>query len=113
MTTTNIAIRTTAAAYPSFTTTPSLAAYAGGADFSVSATGLNPGFAAEFFLSLMTGPSASVSDHADVAPSVAGAASKTFNLPTQSGIAYKSMFVSTRDATWRDVVLRDFNAVAP
>ncbi|MGJ7557547.1 hypothetical protein ACSFBI_26435 [Variovorax sp. RB3P1] len=103
----------TAAAYPSFTTTPSLAAYAGGADFSVSATGLNPGFAAEFFLSLMTGPSASVSDHADVAPSVAGAASKTFNLPTQSGIAYKSMFVSTRDATWRDVVLRDFNSVAP
>ncbi|MGJ7613453.1 MULTISPECIES: hypothetical protein [unclassified Variovorax] len=99
----------TAAAYPSFTATPALAAYTGGADFSVSATGLNPGFAAEFFLSLMTGPTTGVRDQADVAPSAAGAASKTFNLPTQSGIAYKNMFVSTRDATWRDVVLRDQN----
>lgn len=99
----------TAAEYPSFTAAPSLAAYTGGADFSVSATGLNPGFAAEFFVSLMTGPSTGVRDQADVAPSAAGAASKTFNLPSQNGITYKNMFVSTRDATWRDVVLRDQN----
>jgi hypothetical protein len=97
-----------AAAYPSFTTSTPLASYLGG-DFTISATGLNPGFAAEFFLNLMTGPSAGTQDQADVAPSTAGAASKTFSLPTVSGPAYRNMFVGTHDASWRDIVVRDQN----
>jgi hypothetical protein len=97
-----------AAAYPSFTTSTPLASYLGG-DFTISATGLNPGFAAEFFLNLMTGPSAGTQDQADVAPSTAGAASKTFNLPTVSGPAYRNMFIGTHDASWRDIVVRDQN----
>jgi hypothetical protein len=96
------------AAYPSFTTSTPLASYLGG-DFTISATGLNPGFAAEFFLNLMTGPSAGSQDQADVAPSTAGAASKTFSLPTVPGPASRNMFVGTHDASWRDIVVRDQN----
>ena len=96
----------TAAAYPGFTTSTPLASYSGG-DFTINATGLNPGFAAEFFLNLSTGPSAGSQDQADVAPSTAGAASKTFSLPAVSGVSYKNMFVSTHDASWRDIVVRD------
>lgn len=101
-----------AASYPSVTTTPALASYGGG-EFAVSATGLNPGFAAEFFLNLYAGSADNAQDQADVAPSAAGAASKTFNLSVTGTPSYRYMFVSTRDATWRDVVLRDSNLVAP
>jgi hypothetical protein len=96
-----------AASYPSFTTTPALADYLGGTDFAISATGLNPGFAAEFYLQLAANPSAIASDQADVAPSSAGAASKTFNLPSQGPTTVKYMFVSTKDANWRELVLHD------
>ena len=96
-----------AASYPSFTTTPALADYAGDADLAISATGLNPGFAAEFFLQLAANPTALVNDQADVAPSKAGAASKTFNLPSQGPTTVKYTFVSTKDANWRELVLHD------
>jgi hypothetical protein len=98
-----------AATYPGFSTTPALASYAGGSDFAVSATDLNPGFAAEFFLNLASGPSASAEDRADVAPSAAGTASKTFNLPAQGSIVFRNMYVSTYDANWRELALRDQN----
>jgi len=97
--------------YPSFTTTPALASYSGGSDFAVSATGLNPAFSSEFFLALAgaTSTPSKWSDQADVAPSAAGAASHTFNAPAMSGLVLRSMFVSTRDANWREVVLRQAN----
>lgn len=96
-----------AASYPAFTTTPALASYSGGSDFAISATGLNPGFAAQFFVNLMAGPSGGAQDQADVAPSAAGTASKTFNLPVQGSVLYRNMFVSTYDSNWREIVLRD------
>lgn len=96
-----------AASYPSFTSTPALADYAGGTGFAVSATGLNPGFAAEFYLQLAASPTANVNEQADVAPSSAGAASKTFNLPSQGPTSMKYTFVSTKDANWRELVLHD------
>jgi len=97
--------------YPGFTTTPALASYSGGSDFAVSATGLNPAFSSEFFLALASATStpSTWSDQADVAPSAAGAASHTFNAPALSGFVLRSMFVSTRDANWREVVLRQAN----
>jgi hypothetical protein len=98
-----------AATYPGFSTTPAFASYAGGSDFAVSATDLNPGFASEFFLSLVSGPSAGAQDRADVAPSAAGTASKTFNLPAQGSVVYRNMYVSTYDANWRELALRDQN----
>jgi len=98
-----------AATYPGFSTTPVLASYAGGSDFAVSATDLNPGFAAEFFLNLASGPSAGAQDRADVAPSAAGTASKTFNLPAQGSVVFRNMYVSTYDANWRELALRDQN----
>ncbi|MDM0005949.1 hypothetical protein QTI51_12135 [Variovorax sp. J22G73] len=95
----------TAAAFPSVTTSAALSSYNGGGDFAINATGLNPGFAAEFYLSLFNGTER-VEDQADVAPSSAGAASKTFGLPAVSGQLFRYMFVSTRDANWRQLVLR-------
>ncbi|MGJ7524711.1 hypothetical protein [Variovorax sp. GB1P17] len=101
---------TSAVAFPAFTTTPALSSYSGGSDFTISATGLNPGFAAEFFLNLTTGPTASATDRVDLAPASAGTASKTFNLPAASGpVVYRNMFVSTYDANWRDIVVRAQN----
>jgi hypothetical protein len=102
-----------AAAYPSFTTTPAFASYNGGSDFTVSATGLNPGFAAEFFLNLFASSSDNAQEQADVAPSTGGTASKTFNLSVGSTPVFRNMYVSTRDATWRDVVLRDSRILPP
>jgi len=95
-----------AVAYPALATSAPLASYNGGSDFTVSATGLNPGFASEFFLSLNDGTNG-FEDLADIAPTTAGAASKTFNLPAVSGPSvFRNMFVSTRDANWRELVLR-------
>lgn len=96
-----------AASYPSFTTTPALADYAGNADLAISAAGLNPGFAAEFYLQLAASPTAIATDQADVAPSSAGTATKTFNLPSQGPTTAKYTFVSTKDANWRELVLYD------
>ena len=96
-----------AVGYPDFTTTPALASYSGGADFSISATGLNPAFATQFFLKLIAGPSAGAEDRADVAPSATGTASKSFNLPAQGSVSFRDMFVSTYDSSWREIVLRD------
>ncbi|RTQ37318.1 hypothetical protein EJP69_06195 [Variovorax gossypii] len=98
---------TAAVSYPAFSTTPALSSYVGGSDFAISATGLNAGFAAQFFLNLMAGPSAGATDRADVAPSATGTASKTFNLPAQGSVYYRNMFVSTYDSNWREIVLRD------
>jgi hypothetical protein len=95
----------TGAAFPVVTTSAALSSYNGGGDFAISATGLNPGFAAEFYLSLYNG-SARAEDQADVAPSSAGAASKTFGLPALTGQLFRYMFVGTRDANWRQLVLR-------
>lgn len=101
---------TSAVTFPAFTTTPALSSYNGGSDFTVSATGLNPGFAAEFFLNLFASPTDSSLDRTDLAPSTAGTASKTFNLPATSGpVVYRNMFVSTYDANWRDIVVRAQN----
>lgn len=98
---------TAAVGYPAFSTTPALSSYLGGSDFAVSATGLNPAFAAQFFLNLIAGPSAGAQDLADVAPSATGTASKTFNLPAQGSVSFRNMFVSTYDSSWREIVLRD------
>jgi hypothetical protein len=57
----------------------------------------------------VSGPSASVQDRADVAPSAAGTASKTFNLPAQGSVVFRNMYVSTYDANWRELALRDQN----
>jgi len=95
--------------FPAFTTTPALASYNGGSDFVVNATGLNPAFSSEFYLAVVGAGPTAWSDQSDVAPSEAGAASHTFSAPPASGLVMRNMFVSTRDANWRELVVRQAN----
>ncbi len=95
-----------AAMFPTLTTSVPLASYTGG-DLTISATGLNPAFAAQFYVGLTNGQFETSSSQADVAPSSDGAASSKLQLLAPPGtIVGKHVFASTMDANWRELITR-------
>ncbi len=95
-----------AAKFPSLTTSVPLGSYTGG-ELTMSATGLNPAFAAQFYVGLTNSQLQTSSTQADVAPSADGAASSKLQLLAPPGtLVGKHLFASTMDAGWRELIVR-------
>ena len=96
----------TAAKYPAIMTSVPLASYTGG-DITIAATGLNPAFAAEFYVGLTDNMLVTNSSQADVAPAADGTASRKLTVAAPANpIAGRYLFVSNLDANWRELSTR-------